>query len=141
MRAAARPGADPFAPTPVDNNGAVDDYKFLNQFQPQTLVIATIFCYWDAVAGFLFGMISESFLLGLLTIIALAAGGFGIANEKRWGYALAVGAAVFQVVMLVSVAGSDVLSFPLILNLIFDGALVALLLHPQSREYQRIWFK
>lgn len=119
----------------------MDDYKFLNQFQPQTLVIATIFCYWDAVAGFLFGMISESFLLGLLTIIALAAGGFGIANEKRWGYALAVGAAVFQVVMLVSVAGSDVLSFPLILNLIFDGALVALLLHPQSREYQRIWFK
>jgi hypothetical protein len=119
----------------------VNDYKFLNQYQPQTLVIATIFCYWDAIAGFLFGMIAESFLLGMITIIALAAGGFGIANEKRWGYTLAVCAAVFQVLMLFSVAGGDVLRFPLILNLFFDGALVALLLHPQSREYQRIWFK
>jgi hypothetical protein len=119
----------------------VNDYKFLNQYQPQTLVIATIFCYWDAIAGFLFGMIAQSFLLGMITIIALAAGGFGIANEKRWGYTLAVGAAVFQVLMLFSVAGGDVLRFPLILNFFFDGALVALLLHPQSREYQRIWFK
>ena len=33
------------------------------------------------------------------------------------------------------------LGFPLILNLIFDAALVALLLHPESRGYQRIWFK
>ena len=28
-----------------------------------------------------------------------------------------------------------------IVNLMFGVALVALLLHPQSREYQRIWFK
>ncbi len=28
----------------------------------------------------------------------------------------------------------------LVLNLLFDGALVALLLHPMSRDYQRIWF-
>ena len=43
--------------------------------------------------------------------------------------------------ILVAFAGGDVFGFPLILTLLFDGALVALLLHPQSRDYQRIWFK
>jgi len=119
----------------------VNDRKFLNQFQPQTLVIATMLCYLDAIFGFLFGMVATSVLLALLTIAGLAVGGYGIANEKKWGYAVAVGAAVLQVGMLVIVAGTDVLGFPLLLNLVFDGALVALLLHPQSRDYQRIWFK
>ena len=89
----------------------MNESRFLNQFQPQTLVIG------------------------------LGIGGFGIANEKRWGYSIAVAAAVLQVLVLVGVAGVDVLSFPLIINLLFDGALVALLLHSQSREYHRIWFK
>ena len=80
-------------------------------------------------------------LAGLLMAIALGAGGFGIANEKRWGYAVAVAGAVFQVVMLLAVFGSSVLTSTAIINLMFDGALVALLLHPMSREYQRIWFK
>jgi hypothetical protein len=119
----------------------VNQYKWLNQFQPQTLVIGTMFCYIDAVFGFLFGVVSTSFILALVTIAGLAIGGFGIANEKKWGYYLAVGAAVLQFGMLIIVAGGEVLQFPLILNLFFDGALVALLLHPQSREYQRIWFK
>jgi hypothetical protein len=43
--------------------------------------------------------------------------------------------------VLLAFAGTDAFGFPLIINLIFDGALVALLLHPQSRDYQRIWFK
>jgi hypothetical protein len=119
----------------------VREYRFLNQYQPQTLVIATMFCYIDAGFGLLFGVIATSVILYLLTIVGLAAGGFGIANEKKWGYGVAVAASVLQVGMLVIVAGSDVLGFPLILNLFFDGALVALLLHPESREYQRIWFK
>lgn len=119
----------------------MNDYKFLNQFQPQTLVIGTMFCYIDAAFGLLFGVLTTSAILAIVTIFGLAAGGFGIANEKKWGYFIAVGAAVLQVVGLITVAGSDVLQFPLILNLVFDGALVALLLHPQSRDYQRIWFK
>src|SRR6185369_206535 len=99
-----------------------------------------MFCYIDAGFGLLFGVVTTSVLLGLLTIVGLAAGGFGIANEKKWGYGVAVLAAVLQVALLLAVGGSEVLGFPLILNLIFDGALVALLLHPQSRDYQRIWF-
>ena len=119
----------------------MNERRFLNQYQPQTLVSGTLLCYINAVFGLLFGMISTSVLVALLTIAGLAVGGYGIANEKKWGYSVAVAAAVLQVVMLVIVAGSEVLGFPLILNLFFDGALVALLLHPQSREYQRIWFK
>jgi hypothetical protein len=113
--------------------GPVSQYKFLNQYQPQTLVIATLFCYIDAV----FGLLGGAWPLA----VPLAAGGFGIANEKKWGYGVAVAAAVLQVGLLILWAKGDVLTFPLILNLIFDGALVALLLHPESRGYQRIWFK
>ncbi len=116
-------------------------YRFLNQHQPQTLVIATLFCYIDAAFGFLGGVVTTSAILALLTIVGLAAGGFGIANEKKWGYAVAVAAAILQVGGLLVVAGLSALGFPLVLNLIFDGALVALLLHPESRGYQRIWFK
>ena len=117
----------------------MNDWKFLNQFQPQTLVIATMFCYIDAFFG-LIGALG-GFGLGLILVLMLGAGGFGIANEKKWGYGLAVAAAVLQVLILVAFAGSDVLGFPLIINLMFDAALVGLLLHRQSRDYQRIWFK
>jgi hypothetical protein len=119
----------------------VRQYRFLNQTQPQTLYIATLFCYIDAVFGLLTGVVTTSVVLALLTIFGLGFGGFGIANEKKWGYGVAVGAAVLQVGGLIAVGGTDVLNFPLILNLIFDAALVALLLHPESRGYQRIWFK
>jgi hypothetical protein len=119
----------------------VSQYRFLNQHQPQTLVIATLFCYLDAAFGLLGGVITTSVVLALLTIFGLALGGFGIANEKKWGYGVAVAAAVLQVGGLIAAAGTDALNFPLILTLIFDGALVALLLHPESRGYQRIWFK
>jgi len=117
----------------------VNQWKWVNHFQPQTLVIATFLCYIDAVFGFIFPI--AAILPSLLVAIALGVGGFGIANEKRWGYAVAVIGAVLQVVMLLTVFGASVLTSTAIINLMFDGALVALLLHPMSREYQRIWFK
>jgi hypothetical protein len=117
----------------------VNQWKWVNQFQPQTLYIATILCYVDAV----FGLISGAFAnpITLFIVAALGAGGFGIANEKRWGYAVAVIGAVAQVVLLVLIFGASVITSIVIINFIFDVALVALLLHPMSREYQRIWFK
>jgi hypothetical protein len=125
----------------MGKNGAVNDFRWVNQSQPQTLYGATILCYIDAVFGLLFGMVAVSLLLGFLTVIGLAAGGFGIANEKKWGYTVAVGAALLQLVMLFWVFGIDVLGFPQILTLMFDGLLVGLLVHPMSRDYQRIWFR
>ena len=125
----------------MGQNGPVNDFRWVNQSQPQTLYGATILCYIDAVFGLIFGVVSTSPILGLITIIGLAAGGFGIANEKKWGYAVAVGGAVLQVVLLFAVFGTEVFTSTVIISLLFDGALVALLLHPMSREYQRIWFK
>ena len=114
----------------------MNDFRWVNPSQPQTLYGATILCYIDAV----FGVISFSPLL-ILIAIGLGAGGLGIANEKKWGYAVAVGAAIVQVALLLLIFGVDVLGFPQILSLMFDGLLVALLVHPLSRDYQRIWFK
>jgi hypothetical protein len=114
----------------------VNDFRWVNQSQPQTLYGATILCYIDAV----FGVLSFSPLI-ILIAIGLGAGGFGIANEKKWGYAVAVAAAIVQVVLLFLVYGINVLGFPQILSLMFDGLLVGLLLHPMSRDYQRIWFR
>jgi hypothetical protein len=114
----------------------VNDRKFVNQFQPQTLFIATVLLYINAVFAFL-----DFNLPRMIFAVALAAGGYGIANEKRWGYGIAVAVALLQVLFFIVFWRSDVLQFPLILTLIFDVALVALLVHPESRQYQRIWFK
>ncbi len=114
--------------------------KFLNQGQPQTLYLATMLLYVSAVFG-LIGFLGFIGPLGLLTIAGFAVGGFGIANEKRWGYAVAVAASVLQVLLLIGFFGREIFEGLLIINLIFDLALVALLLHPESRDYQRIWFK
>jgi hypothetical protein len=114
--------------------------KFLNQGQPQTLFIATVLLYASAIFG-LIGILGLLGLYGLLTIAGFAVGGFGIANERKWGYAIAVGAAILQVVLLVTVFRGELLESLVIINLMFALGLLALLLHPESRDYQRIWFK
>jgi hypothetical protein len=122
----------------------VNNYQWVNPHQPQTLYMGTILCYINAVFGLIpgFGIVAKSFLVAIFVIIGLAAGGFGVANEKKWGYALAVAAAVVQVGALVGVVGLEGL-FALgpLITFLFDVALVVLLLHPMSRDYQRIWFK
>ena len=97
----------------------------------------------------LFALLSAGFLgavsgLGspiiFLAAVAQAAGGAGVANEKKWGYLLAVGAcAVLCLARLIVVMRSGIdLS---LIGLMFSGALLALLLHEQSRAYQKIWFR
>ena len=113
----------------------MNERKFLNRYQPQTLVSATMLCYIQAF----FSLLALSPFL-LLFAAGLGFGGYGIANDKKWGYGLAVCIAVLQVVLVLGFAGTDVFTFPLILSFIFDVALVCLLLHPESRDYQRIWF-
>jgi hypothetical protein len=123
----------------MGHNGPVNQRKFLNQSQPQTLVLGTLLLYINAVFGLLsFGALS---VLGLALVVGLALGGYGIANEWRWAYGVAVAASIVQLVLFFAFLGSAVFSFPYIITLLFDGALVGLLLHPESRSYQRIWFK
>lgn len=116
---------------------ASDDRRFFDASQPQTLQGAVMLCYITAA----FGLISLllGFALGVVPLL-LGVGGYGVANEKRWGYWLAT---VLAVLNLVTVLGVVFVGFSLsfVLSLLFAFVLVALLLHPQSRHYQRIWFK
>jgi hypothetical protein len=99
--------------------------------------MAVILCYIELLFNVLGGH-PELILVGLV----LAAGGYGIANEQKWGYLLAKWASVAQVVVLFAIFGASTLTDinPLI-DLIFYGALVGLVWHPMSRDYQRIWFR
>lgn len=119
----------------------MNQYVWLNRSQPQTLQNATILCYIAAVFGLIYGLPNRNALLVIAVIVGLAVGGWGVANEKRWGYVAAVAAAVLQVAFYIIAYRSHVFSIDIILSFMFDVALVALLLHPQSRSYQRIWFK
>ena len=111
------------------------DLRWVDKTQPQTLMMATIIMYINAALGVFDG---EAFAFPLGTLLALGpvAAGLGIANEKKWGYWLGVGLAVLQLLfIIVFFRAVD------IINLLFYGALVALLLHPQSRNYRRTWFR
>jgi hypothetical protein len=130
----------------------VQTQRWFNQTQPQTLQIAVFLLYMNAVFALLFGLDPEfALLFGSATVTLLrlvlpaayAAGGYGIANERRWGYYAGLAAAILPLAtrLLVSVRYQiNPLDYNL-LGLLFDVALVALLVHPQSREYQKIWFK
>ena len=109
--------------------------RWFDSSQPQTLQGAVMLCYITAVFGLL-----DLLLVGALGILPmlLGVGAYGIANERRWGYILAVVLAVLTALEGLVLAFSYGLG---ILNLLFEIVLVALLLHPHSREYQRIWFK
>lgn len=130
--------------------------RWVNQSQPQTLVIATFLLYLtaaftllffnerrvyeDAVCGG-FGCAPVGLLRLLLPVLAAGAA-WGIANEYGWAWPLGLVAGGIPVALRLIAAfrlGQSPLSQDPI-ALVFDVALVALLLHPQSREYQRIWF-
>jgi uncharacterized RDD family membrane protein YckC len=117
----------------------VNERRWFNAHQPQTLQIAVVLLYLDAVFLLIGGALS--YPLFFITMIAMAVGGFGIANEKKWGYALGLfGASLNLAMPWLAGAGLGYYFGAGILNTIFDVALVALLVHPMSRDYQRIWF-
>lgn len=116
--------------------------RWTNPTQPQTLQIAVYLLYINAVLSALFGAIVSP--IGLVLVIGQAAAGFGIANERRWGYWLGVAIATLGLVPFVlSVLDNGVgtiVSFGFLISLLMPAALFALLLHPTSRDYQRLWF-
>ncbi len=113
--------------------------QWTNPRHPQTLQIAVFLLYANAVFGLLFQRPFQLFgvALGFVVVVAYAAGGFGVANDRNWGYVVGIGVSAVVVVAMV-IDGVVLLG---IIGLMFDVALVVLLLHPQSRSYQQIWFK
>lgn len=117
--------------------------RWLNQAQPQTLQIAVFLLYADAVLAVLLGGVGTP--LGLVLVVGAGAAGYGIANERKWGYWLGIGIAAlglypYLLVMLRGGLGL-LLNGRVLLGLMIAVAKMALLVHPMSRSYQKIWFK
>ncbi len=122
--------------------------RWTNPAQPQTLYLAVVLFYINAVMSLLFGnYVGRLYgLLGLLAfIVGSVAAGLGIANEKKWGYILGIVVAGFQLTPFLYFIAVDgvgiVFSIGFLLAVIFPVVLFALLVHPMSRDYQRIWFR
>ena len=136
--------------------------RWVNQSQPQTLQFAVFLLYFEAVIAFIFRQAPDVGLaiigpnlskldtidmlnnVGLfLIVIGGAAAGYLISNEKKNGYLLGIAVAglplLTRVLIGLRVELSDMFRDPL--GLLFEIALLALILHTQSRNYVRIWFK
>lgn len=112
----------------------------MNQSQPQTLQGAVMFSYLNAALALIYSIVLGGASIFYLPILVLAVAAYGIANDRKWGYWGGVVLSflnLFGVLAIIVVGGG----FSGILNLLFAGVLVALLLHPESRHYQRIWFR
>jgi hypothetical protein len=118
---------------------AMQTRRWIDPSQPQTLQIAVFLLYAQAVITLLFG--GFIYLDGLLILIGGIAAGYGIANEQKWGYGLGLLVAIFPFVYRIATIDLAHVFNTDIITLMFEVALVLLLLHPQSREYERIWFK
>lgn len=139
----------------------MNDRRWFNSRLPQTLVIAQFLLYvnafWLALAalGSLRGLGSGGMLALLYRVLLFASlganvyGAYGIANEQKRGYQVAVVAAFLPIAVPAVILLLDgslfgnlgaVLLPGGIINALFVYALIALLLHTQSREHQKVWF-
>jgi hypothetical protein len=106
--------------------------RFFDPSQPQTLQVAVMLLYFQGAFYFL-GLV-------LLYAAGYGAAGSGIANGKKWGYGLGLAVAVLRLLDLVAGSSIDAVIRHNTIELMFSVALLALIIHPQSREYQKIWF-
>jgi hypothetical protein len=131
--------------------------RWLNPSLTQTLQFAVILLYLVGAFALLFGigdygtayffiriahLGSVSGLLRVLVAAINVAAGYGIANERKWAYYLGIAAAAAPLIGDIGL-GIQYHVSPLNdpINLLFQVGLFALLVHPQSRDYQRVWFK
>ena len=116
----------------------VNERRFVNRSQPQTLYMAVILCYVELVFNLLGG------LPGLI-LDRLRARGGRLRDRQR----AEVGLRARDVVRRCSrsccsssyFGSATITALGPLIDLIFYGALVGLLVHPMSRDYQRIWFR
>lgn len=109
----------------------METQRWINQSHPQTLLMGTYLLYIEAFFGVVSVLLGGFFLFGVLLAAGAAAAGYGIANDRNWGYYL--GIAVSALGVLFNLGN--------MLGLIFAIAQIALLLHPMSRSYQKLWFR
>jgi hypothetical protein len=115
----------------------MDRRKWFDPSQPQTLQIAVILLYINAVFAVIYAFGSQIFLLPMILEGAAA---YGIANERRIGY---IGAIILSGLFAFGAIALFVLYSGIytLIDVVFSVALFVALVHPMSRDYQRIWFK
>ena len=120
----------------------MDDRVWFSSGQPQTLQYAVILLYLNGVLGVLQGIFAGALgLISAVFAVGQLAAGFGIANERKWGYWLGV------VMAFAPFAFTGYLLYRYhvfavnAISLVFEIALVILLLHPMTRDYRKIWFR
>ena len=122
-------------------NVAMQQRRWLNPAQPQTLQIAVFLFYANSAFILLALLLNANLpLLYIGIFVGQVAAGWGIANEMKWAYYLGLAMAVLPFAIRFYYNRNPFLGTG-ILSLMFEIALIALLIHPQSRDYQRIWFK
>lgn len=109
----------------------METQQWINRSHPQTLLMGTYLLYIDAFFGVVNVLLGGFFLFAVLLAGGSAAAGYGIANDRNWGYYLGIGVSALAVL----------LNLGNILGLMFAVAQLALLLHPMSRSYQKVWFR
>lgn len=111
--------------------------RWSNPSLPQTLQMGMFLLYIDAVFGIIFGRVF-AFPLGTALVVGSAAAGLGIANEKRWGWVLGVVASGLSALLWLLAFRES--GMTVALSLLIAVAQLALLVHPQSRNHQKVWF-
>ncbi len=119
---------------------------WINHSHPQTLTIAIVFSYINAVFGVL-NLLSTGtgiplvFAL-LFFVIPVSQGVVAIylANDRKWAWSVAVGLAASIFVLLAYGAFVYSIVATNIIGIAFDIAMVVLLLHDHTRKYVKIWF-
>ena len=106
--------------------------RWINRYQTQTLVLGNVLLYMEGVFNIARGTFFA--LIGVGMLLA----GYGIANDKKIAWKLGVVTSISSVLLRIA---SQIGGVEMIFSLIFPVALLALLIHPLSREYQKIWFK
>jgi len=130
--------------------------RWLNPSLAQTLQIAVFLLYITGGFALLFGLdlgslyfVARAHLWQLRDVIRIVvalgsvAAGYGIANERKWAYYLGIALAALPLVGdLLLCIDNHVSPLKLdLITLIFQIGMFVLLIHPQSRDYQRVWFK
>jgi hypothetical protein len=138
----------------------LDPRKWFDRMQPQTLQIAMWLLYLNGFFAFLayldksdwigVARVSKGTLglvVGLLVVVSYIGGGFLMANGRRIGYYFALFAAFSPFLLRLWILSPfdqygliDKLTGQDTFGVIFEIALCALLLHPHSREHQRVWY-
>jgi hypothetical protein len=143
----------------------IDWKKWFDRMQPQTLQISTMLLYLNGFFALVsvidqtdyLGYLRSRYWFGLffgLAVVGLHAfGGLLMANDRKLGYKFGIAAAFSPFVLrywaysdLANSMGGTITLYSKIsggstISLIFEVALCALLLHTQSREHQRIWYR